>query len=326
MAARKTRIRFDEEASEPESQTVTSRPRRFRRLRVALILATIAGLSWGGHVLWEQVAPEVIHRERYLLPADAITVTPTPAWITVDVREQVIKNADLDRRLSVVDDEFLKEINTAFALHPWVEAVSEIKKEYPPAVQIELIYRKPIAAVESTLGDSRRRDERGAMQLLPIDRNGIHLPAADVPEVGLRYLPRILDIVGRPLPGQAWDDPRVAGALNLSEHLNSDWERLYLAEILPSPRPEINGQHRYYLYDLITRGGTRIVWGAAPEVNPPGEATFEEKLARLNRCVRRTGPLNSVRGPKIVDVRNGERIIARTAKKEESDEQETVTK
>lgn len=326
MAARKTRIRFDEEASEPkDSPAVAGKPRRFRRLRMALVLATIAGLGWGGHLLWEQVAPEVIHRERYLLPAAAISVTPTPAWITVDVREQVIKHADLDRRLSIVDDEFLKEIKNAFALHPWVESVGKIEKSYPPAVQIELAYRKPIAAVESTLGDSRQ-GSRQAAQLLPVDRRGVHLPAADMPEVGLRYLPRILDIVGRPLPGQPWDDPRVAGALDLAEKLAADWERLYLAEILPSPRPEINGQHRYYLYDLITRGGTRIVWGASPQVSPPREATFEEKLARLKRCVRRTGPLNSVRGPKIVDVRNGERIIARTAKKEEPAEEETVTK
>ncbi|MEQ8838910.1 MAG: hypothetical protein RID07_19040, partial [Lacipirellulaceae bacterium] len=219
MAARKKRIRFDEEETrEPEEvRAPKAKPRRFRRLRVSLILATIAGLGWGGHMLWERVAPEVIHRERYLLPADAISTTPTPAWITVDIREQVIKNADLDRRLSVVDEEFLKEINDAFALHPWVEAVGEIKKSYPPAVHVELVYRQPIAAVESILGDSRGRGDRHSVQLLPIDRNGVHLSAADVPEVGLRYLPRILDIVGRPLPGQPWDDPRVAGAINLSE-------------------------------------------------------------------------------------------------------------
>ncbi|QDS98644.1 cell division protein FtsQ/DivIB [Adhaeretor mobilis] len=301
-------------------------PRRFRRLRVALILATIAGLGWGGQQLWESVSPQVIHRDRYLLSAEAITATDQPEWITGDVLSQVVKNAGLDRRISIVDNSFIEEIQNAFALHPWVESVGKIEKSYPPAIHVELTYRRPVAAVETTVRDSRLGVAGNSVLLLPVDRHGIHLPAEDVPGVGLRYLPRIMGIVGQPPQGQRWDDPRVAGAVDLAERLTADWERLYLSEILPSPRPEINGPRQYFLYDLITRGGTRIVWGAAPRDNPPGESDFQEKLQRLNRCVRRTGPLDSVRGPKIVDVRNGERIVARTAKKEKSSEDAKITK
>ena len=88
---------------------------------------------------------------------------------------------------------------------------------------------------------------------------------------------------------------------------------MHLVEILPSARPEILGPRRYFVYDLVTRGGTRVIWGAAPLDSPPGEADFQEKLERLTRCVRELGPLDSVRSPAIVNVRRGLAVTPRTA-------------
>lgn len=293
----------------PKTDTTTpgsTRPSRlWRRLKVVVLAAVVATLAWGVSLAWKQVGPDVIRRDRYLLPAEQVSVSSPPAWLAADVRSEVLHAAQLDRRLSILDDNFVQVLQDAFALHPWVESVVRVEKQYPPAVDIEIIYRKPVAVVEIAAG--------GVVQLLPVDRHGIHLPAADVPEIRRRYLPRIGGVVGQPPIGRRWDDPRVDGAVDLAVRLAGDWDRLHLVEILPSARPEINGARRYYVYDLVTRGGTRIVWGAAPLDGPPGEPEFHEKQTRLERCIQDVGPLDSVRAPAVVDVRRHLQVTPRTA-------------
>ncbi|HMO87203.1 MAG TPA: hypothetical protein PKC18_20020, partial [Lacipirellulaceae bacterium] len=113
-----------------------------------------------------------------------------------------------------------------------------------------------------------------------------------------------------------WDDPRLAGALSLAVRLTPDWEGLSLMAIYPAPRArEVRGQQRYFAYDLMTRGGTRIVWGAAPDDPAAGEDTFAEKLARLKQCVAQYAALQWTEWPESVDVRHGTIVTPRTAKK-----------
>lgn len=279
----------------------------FLRARVLVALGVVGLFGWGMYSVWQRVAPSIIHRDRYLLTADRITISTLPEWITADVRMEVVRNSGLDRRLSVLDDSFVQVVEDAFALHPWVESVDKITKSYPPAVHVDLTFRRPVAVVEMASPEG--------VLLVPIDRLGVQLPAADVPDIRKRYLPRIGGIVGRPPVGQQWDDPRVIGAAELAEKLADVWESLHLVDILPSARPEIREEYRYFVFNLITSGGTRIVWGAAPSAAPPGEDTFAAKLKRLRNCVDRYGSLDSVRGPAIVDVRRSLSITPRTVKK-----------
>ena len=276
------------------------------RARVLIGLAVVGGLGWGIHVLWKHVSPSVIHRDRYILSAERISISPLPEWIQSDLGAEVIRNAGLDRRLSVLDDAFVQVVNDAFVLHPWVESVNRITKSYPPGVHVELSFRRPVAVVEIA--------GLKGVQWIPIDRYGVHLPSSDVPDLLKRKMPRIGGIVERPPEGQQWADPRVFGAAELAGRLLNYWSSLHLVDILPSARPEIRLEHRYFVYDLITRGGTRIVWGAAPNSEPPGEDNFEAKLGRLRRYIDQQGPLDSVRGPAIVDVRHVLAITPRTVK------------
>ncbi|MCG8451474.1 MAG: hypothetical protein MI725_18050 [Pirellulales bacterium] len=277
------------------------------RARVVLVFVVIALLGWGMHRVWQRVAPSVIHRERYLLATERITISPLPEWITGDVRSEVVQHAGLERRLSVLDDAFMQVVEDAFVLHPWVESVDKIEKTYPPGVHVALSYRRPIAVVEMA--------SRQGVQFVPIDKHAVHLPAADVPDIRKHYLPRIGGIVERPPVGQKWADERVTGSAELAVRLADHWEEFHLVDILPSARPEIRGERRFFVFDLITRGGTRIVWGAPPGTDLPGEDSFQEKLKRLRRCVASHGPLDSVRGPAVVDVRKRLAITPRTVKK-----------
>ena len=206
----------------------------FLRGKVLLSFAVVGLLGWGMHEVWQRVAPEVIHRDRYLLLADQIQITPLPEWIGGDVRNEVIQRAGLDRRLSVLDSAFMQVIEDAFVLHPWVATVDRIKKSYPPGVQVELTYRKPIAVIEIA--------SHHGVQYIPIDAEAVHLPPQDVPETLKQYLPRIGGIVERPPVGQKWVDERVTGSADLVTRFTDDWEKLHLVDILPSSRPEIRGR------------------------------------------------------------------------------------
>lgn len=277
------------------------------RARVVVALVVIGLLGWGMNSLWEQVAPSVIQQDQHLLQAERITSTALPAWISANVCAEVVRNAGLDGRLSLLDDAFAQVIEDAFELHPWVQSVERISKNYPQGVHVEVIYRRPVAVVEMS--------GHAGVLFVPIDKQGVHLPPQDVPEMRKRYLPRIGGIVGRPPVGQVWPDPRVIGAAELAEKLRDQWEPLCLVDILPSARPEIRDGSRFFVFDLITRGGTRVVWGAAPGTAPPKEDPFDAKLSRLQNCVEQHGPLDSVRGPAIVDVRRALAITPRTVKK-----------
>jgi len=279
--------------------------RRGARLMVLLVAASL--LAWGVQTIWRQAAPIVASRDRYLIPAEGITVNPTPEWIVADVRGQVIRKSGLDRRLSILDTGLRDAIEQAFALHPWVFSVNRIEKRFPPAVHVTVTYRRPMAAIETPHGDS--------YQLLPVDWHGIHLPAEDVPLVRRQYLPRVRGIVGQPPVGQRWEDPRVAGAVELATLLADVWEPLHLKEISPSARPEIQGDRQFFVYEIITRGGTRIEWGAAPRTHAPGEAEFMVKLDRLKRCVEQYGPLDSFQSPGTVNVRGELEVKPRMVKK-----------
>jgi hypothetical protein len=259
------------------------------------------------HGAWQHFEPQISRRANYLLADERITISALPEWITGNVRGEAVRNAGLVGRLSVLDEAFAQVIEDAFVLHPWVESVDQITKSYPPGVHVELTYRRPVAVVELV--------SQNVVQLVPIDRQGVHLPAAEVPDIRKRYLPRVGNIVERPPVGQPWADPRVLGAAELAQQLAPLWESLHLVDILPSARPEIRAGHRYFVFDLITRGGTKIVWGAAPGTAPPNEDKFEAKLDRLRSCAEKFGPLDSVRGPAVVDVRRDLAITPRTVKK-----------
>ncbi|MEM8943975.1 MAG: hypothetical protein AAGD11_02245 [Planctomycetota bacterium] len=286
-----------------------------RRLKVIVAIAVVGLLGWSAHRVWQHVAPQIIQREEYLLAEERITISTLPEWIVGEVCEDAVRNAGIAGRVSVLDDAFAQVIEDAFVLHPWIESVTQITKRYPAGVHVDVNYRRPVAVVELV--------NQNVVQLVPIDRYGVHLPPLDVPNIRKRHLPRIGGIVERPPVGQQWADLRVLGAVDIAVQLAPVWDALHLVDILPSARPEIRGQQRYFVFDLITRGGTRIVWGAAPNASPSGEDRFAAKLDRLRRCAEQYGPLDSVRGPAVVDVRTQDLAITpRTVKKPQTESDE----
>jgi hypothetical protein len=272
------------------------------------MIVLLVGLA--GHVAWRQYAPTIARHSQFQITAEQIHITPRPAWIRSDVKAEVVRDAGLAGEMSILDDgeRLQRRIREAFVIHPWVAAVNRIRFDLPAAIEVELEYRRPVAAVEA-------RTEDGPVYL-PIDAIGVRLPDADFSAVERRLLPRISGVAGRPGIGQPWNDQRVVDGVRLVSGLADDWSSLRLVEVVPSPHPTVRGDTRFYTFEITSSGGTRIVWGVAPGwEQDAGESPFDAKRQRLLDYAARHGQLDSIDGPAMVDVRSELVVTPRTARR-----------
>jgi hypothetical protein len=308
-----------------ESKPLPPAPRRLLQVRPQALLAILllVGLALAAHFTWRGFRHRIAGDSHYALTVDRIRITPQPPWIRTDIKTQSLRDAGLQGNLSLLQDTdtLCRQIKDAFEFNPWVASVGRIRVEVPMAIGVELVYRKPVAAVEST-------DPNGIMYL-PIDERAVRLPETDLSEAERRYLPRISGITGRPLVGDKWDDPRVAGGARLAVHLSDVWQRLRLVEIVANPLTSAGSDKPVFRYEIVTAGGTHIVWGMTPgDEAAIGESPFVQKRQRLLDYAAQHGKLESIDGPAVLDIRSELIVTPRTArhKAAATTEEETTTK
>ena len=202
----------------------------------------------------------------------------------------MIQDASLDNGLSLLDKQLGRRVHEAFAAHPWVEKVVEVRKSYPARIDVELVYRRPVAMVDVVVD--------GSEGYMPVDVEGIYLPVEDFSLNEASRYPPITGVDSLPtVVGRRWEDPRVLGAAKLAKLLGDDWQKLNLREIVPSAVPPGPGGADEITYTLYTRRdnrrGVRVLWGRGPGSSIPGEMSSEEKLARLLKFAERYGALDS---------------------------------
>lgn len=296
-------------------------PRKFRP-RAWLSIVGLIALGVGAHFLWQHSAATISRSPQYLLTAENIHVTPQPPWIRTDIKVRALHDANLIGNLSLLDswDELAHRVKQAFEFQPWIASVQRISRRLPRSLEVEVTYRKPVAAVESS-------DENGVMYL-PIDEHAVRLPEGDLTDAERRYLPRISNITGRPLIGDHWNDERVIGGAKLAVLLADVWEQLRLVEIIATQQSPSDNSKNAYRYELVTTGGTRIVWGTTPGNEVPGtESPFNQKRQRLLEYATQHGKLESIDGPAILDVRRELVVTPRTARhKPQAPKDDTQTK
>jgi hypothetical protein len=283
-------------------------------------LAFLVGLGFAAHFLWLRNASNVAREPQYLLAADRIRITAPPTWIRSDIKSEVLRDSGLVGTVSVLDewDSLTKRVKDAFELHPWVASVEHITRRLPSSLDIELKYRRPIAAVESS-------DPSGVM-FLPIDDHAVRLPEGDLTETERRYLPRVSGIMGRPRIGDVWDDPRVIGAAKLAAQLADVWQQLRLVEIFANAPNSTRDDKALYTFEIVTTGGTRIIWGATPgQESSSGDSPFDQKRQRLLDYATQHGKLESIDGPAVLDVRSDVVVTPRTARKNAAAKKQEAT-
>jgi cell division septal protein FtsQ len=295
----------------PSSPSLQEAGTRFRWLRphILAVLLLIVSLGLGTHLLWQHSQPIVAKSAQYLITSDDIHITPPPPWIRSDIKREALRDAGLSQPLSLLDDwpAVAERIEKAFEFHPWVASVDRISKSLPSSLTVELTYRRPVAAVESS-------DSNG-VAFLPVNEQAIRLPEADLTDAERRHLPRISGVTGRPLVGDHWNDPRVNGGAKLAAALADVWQQLQLVEIVAIVESQSASDRPQYSFEIVTTGGTRIAWGSAPGMEADaGESPCVLKRAQLLRFCAQQGGLDSVDGPARLDVRRELVVTPRTAR------------
>jgi hypothetical protein len=107
----------------------------------------------------------------------------------------------------------------------------------------------------------------------------------------------------------------VLGGAKLATQLADVWQQLRLVEIIANLQSPPHEEKQVYRYEIVTSGGTRILWGMTPgDESSGGEAPFVEKRKRLLDYATQHGKLESIDGPAVLDVRSDLVVTPRTAR------------
>jgi hypothetical protein len=255
--------------------------------------------------MWPQVErqlPQLDSREEYRVGVAQIQITPPPRWVPEDIVEKVFARAGFDDSLSLLDPELSEKVALAFYTHPWIERLKQVRKSYPARVQVEVVYREPVATVEVIGGG-----------YYPIDRFGHLLPNEDFSAADIDRYPMIKQVSTPPTGnlGQSWGDPAVLGAAELAAVLTkpneagqSWWNALGLKSILAPKRTAVDENIEDLQFRIATAGGSQIVWGRHPLTTHPGELTVAVKLGRLADYHQRYVGFDSGPSAYLIDIRD----------------------
>jgi hypothetical protein len=259
-----------------------------------LAWAALTAVLCAGLAQLTSFLPDLSRRPEYRVPVDQVRITQPPHWVPHDLVEQVVAHANLPREVSVLDPFVAKEIAEAFALHPWIERVVSVQKAFPAAIDVALEYRRPVAMVALRHGTH------------PIDRLGILLPGQDFAASAARAYPLVTGVRSTPQgpPGTEWGDPIVADAAAIADLLGPHWKKLAFLRIECPATAARDDSWDDGVYQIVAKGGSKIIWGQPPGSNHPAELDAETKIARLLEYAARYGAFGPDHGPYLIDIRH----------------------
>jgi hypothetical protein len=171
------------------------------QIRASRVLTPVVGaglLIFGLIVLGRAARDQLRQHERYTLAVSDIDCPTPPGLQRPEFLAEVQYVGHLPDRLSALDDDTAARLSAAFAQHPWVERVEEVRVAPPAGARVRLTFRTPALIVPQPAGPR------------VVDGHGILLPAA-APSEGLPVYPG-----SAPPPagqsGEPWGDPAVTAA------------------------------------------------------------------------------------------------------------------
>lgn len=267
---------------------------------IVAVLA-FAAFSYG---LWLRVSSQVLAGEDYTVGPNDVDITPPPNWIRSDLAGDVVRGLSLDAPLSILDPDLTHRLHDAFATQPWVAKVERVSKQHPARVRVDLVYRRPVCVVEAPGVPLPGSSVTVPSRLVPVDAQAVLLPERDFPEPQRQQYPRLIGVSVPPpsVAGSRWMDARVIGGAQIAAALVDVWKDFSLDRICASPTPEKSLSSEEYSYEVFTTGGTRILWGHAPDTRMPGEVPLADKLVRLKQIKKQNGSLEGPDGPQVIDL------------------------
>lgn len=260
-----------------------------RRLVVGVVAVAI--LLIGGSLAFRAtVKDELEATGRYRLLVENIATNPAPEWVRSDVVADAFARGGLADS-SLLDEKLTAHVAHAFALSPWVKEVASVKKLPLGKVQVELVYREPVAMVEVILAD-------GSGGLIFLDAEGTILPTEDFRPIDASKYLRVAAANARvpsAKPGTRWGDASIERAAGLAAALRSKREPWSLYRMVLPTRPGESVR-------IVSRNGAEIVWGALPGQGAGEEASYLVKLERIATITDNRG-LSGADGTLSFDVR-----------------------
>src|SRR4029079_7726941 len=112
--------------------------------------------------------------------------------------------------------------------------------------------------------------------------------------------------------GSPWGDDRITGAAHIAALLQTAWQEWGLTSVVVHCTADGLKQA---VYELHTRGNSRIIWGHAPGCESSTESKALQKIMWIAEYVRRQGTLDDTHGSVDVDLRPaaGLQVTPRTA-------------
>jgi hypothetical protein len=244
----------------------------------------------------------VSHLDRYTISFPDIECRRPPAQDQGQFLSEVQYLGDLPDQLHLLDADLAERLADAFARHPWVEKVEEVKIVPPKQIHVRLVFRTPVLLVVPPSGGGGRNPPKGgttnSVGSYVVDGQGILLrgsiQAKDLPHFDVGTAP------SGPA-GTPWGDADVEAAARTAGFLQPYRDQLQVQVI--EGRAD----------DLILKGrfAGRILWGRSPGAELPGEASADQKVHRLLDFRSLHGGLGSREKPCEHDVRPKQQALHR---------------
>jgi hypothetical protein len=264
-------------------------------LFAAFVFLPKLGLRW----------PELPRNAEYRLQTSKIELTAPPHWVPQDLVEQVARQAKLPDELSVLDKSLARRLAESFERHPWVKSCRKVHISVPARVQVELEYREPVAIVKVAHATTAA--------MFAIDAEATLLPTDDFSPAEIASYPTIVNVTERPAQsdGLIWDNPTVLAAARLAALLKPHWKEFGFQAIRVPSTVERDASDDDVLLQIVTRGGSRVIWGRPPGANHPGELLAEKKIERIKFYLKHHGPFDAPHGPYEYDITRWKDIARR---------------
>ncbi len=238
-----------------------------------LILGYFAWYYWGAHHLDTAL---------YAVKLENLVTTPQPTWIrSTKVRDEVFKAGGLGQ-LSLLDPQASATIAHAFESHSWVQRATYVKKNANGKVNVDLIYRRPIAMIYYERSDFDPKSNQVKKGYFPVDEEAVVLPMVDFDssQVTSYFLVYLAGATPPSDVGMAFSDARIRQSLVLCRFLESVRAELRLEAIYIERDVHLGDANPWELF-IQTSDKRRIKWGHAPGAESLHEPLAQEKLAAL---------------------------------------------
>lgn len=288
--SRKPKSRQGEGEPKSGNDSAPIRDRACKAVGVRLLgILLLIALLLGSIVIVGRHARQAIQgTDRYLIPFSEILCNPPPGQERGEFLAEVQYLSASPEQVKLLDAELSPHLMEAFAAHPWVERVENVMVAPPKHIEVRLVYRLPVIAVQNPGGGLWVLDGQG--RILPTAAKTDALPILET------------NLQSKEPAGSVWRDHVIEKAARTSAFLRDHQDLLRLVRL----------QVTEGILVLRTAAGSRVRWTSLDKAE--GEVPDTLKLERLLQYYREHGSLDHPNGPLEHDVRPSVGVLAHPIK------------